>query len=72
MPRSITLAACLNPRGAEGAAPTGSEPVERIYLRIIWLLASNHAQVTVTALTGYSTRQIRAITKRYGDGGPEA
>jgi Helix-turn-helix domain len=41
-------------------------------LRVIWLLASNHAQARVASLTGYSTRQIRVITKRYNEGGPEA
>src|SRR5687768_15040441 len=72
MPRSITLAAFLKVDELNARLRRASEPVERNHLRVISLLASKHAQAAVAALTGYSTRQIRAITKRYNEGGPEA
>ena len=70
--RSVTVAAHLSADELKARYRRARDPVERSHLQVIWLLARQHTQAAIAAATGYSTRQIRTILRRYNEGGPEA
>ena len=48
-----------------------SDPVRRSQLHMIWLLTSGRPLAEVAAVTGYSTRWVREVVKRYNGAGPD-
>jgi len=48
------------------------DPVLRSHLQIVWLLARGEPAAAVRRATGYSVDWIRAVAKRYREGGPGA
>ena len=47
------------------------DPVERSRWQMIWLLVSGWLLGEVAAVTGYSTRWVREVVRRYTEQGPE-
>src|SRR5829696_5488906 len=48
------------------------DPVERTHVQIIWLLAQGESAKRTAEITGYSTRWVSEVARRYNEGGPEA
>jgi transposase len=48
-----------------------SDPVLRSQLQMVWLLVSGRPLAEVAAATGYSTRWVREVVKRYNAAGPD-
>ena len=48
-----------------------SDPVRRSQPHMIWLLTSGRPLAEVAAVTGYSTRWVREVVKRYNGAGPD-
>jgi transposase len=48
------------------------DPVERSRWQMIRLLASGRSLREVADVTGYSTRWVREVVRRYNEGGPDA
>ena len=72
MARAIKLAGHLSADELKARYRRAGDPIERSHLHVIWLLACGLTQEAVATATGYSTRQIRIITRRYNQGGPAA
>ena len=70
MARSIKLAGHLSADELKARYRRAGNPVERSHLHVIWLLACGSTQAAAAAATGYSTRQVRIINRRYNEGGP--
>ncbi|HET6520273.1 MAG TPA: winged helix-turn-helix domain-containing protein [Geminicoccaceae bacterium] len=47
------------------------DPVERSRWQMVWLLASGRSLREVAEVTGYSTRWVREVVRRYNADGPE-
>jgi transposase len=47
------------------------DPIERGRWQMIWLLVAGRSLREVAAVTGYSTRWVRAVVRRYNADGPE-
>jgi transposase len=47
------------------------DPVLRSQLQMIWLLVAGRTLAEVAEVTGYSTRWVRAVVRRYNEGGPD-
>lgn len=47
------------------------DPVERSRLQMVWLLVSGRSLSEVAAVTGYSTRWVREVVRRYNEDGPD-
>jgi transposase len=50
---------------------TAGEPIAKAHFHAIWLLASGHSVEQVAKLLSFSTRWVKALVKRYNEGGPE-
>lgn len=48
------------------------DPVLRSHLQIVWLLARGEPTAAVCRATGYSADWVRAVARRYREGGPGA
>jgi transposase len=48
-----------------------SDSVLRSQLQMVWLLVSGRSLTEVAAATGYSTRWLREVARRYNEAGPE-
>jgi len=48
------------------------DPVERSHWQIVWRLVGGAPTAEVVRATGYSATWVRAIAKRYREGGPDA
>ena len=51
---------------------TASEPIAKSHFHALWLLSSGYEVEEVAELLSFSTRWVRALSKRYNEGGPEA
>jgi transposase len=47
------------------------DPVRRSQVQMIWLLVSGRPLAEVAEVTGYSTRWVREVVRRYNEGGPD-
>ena len=52
----------------EGAA----DPIGKSHFHALWLLSSGYEVEEVAELLSFSTRWVRALVKRYNEGGPAA
>lgn len=50
---------------------TASEPIAKTHFHAVWLLASGYSVEQVAKLLSFSTRWVKALAKRYNEGGPE-
>lgn len=50
---------------------TAREPIAKSHFHAIWLLALGHSDADVARLLSFSTRWVKALVKRYNEGGPE-
>src|SRR5512143_3956798 len=58
--------------GIGGGYRVARDPVERSRWQMIWLLVSGRPLDEVAAVTGYSTRWMREVVRRYNAVGPDA
>ena len=56
----------------EARYETAADPVAKSHFHALWLLSSGYEVDEVAELLSFSTRWVRALNKRYNDGGPEA
>lgn len=50
---------------------TATEPIAKSHFHAVWLLASGYSCEQVAKLLSFSTRWVKALVKRYNEGGPE-
>ena len=60
----------LSVKALEARYETASEPIGKSHFHAIWLLASGYSVEQVSKLLSFSTRWVKALVKRYNDGGP--
>jgi transposase len=72
MPRRLTAAPHLPTEELERRDRAARDPVERSHWHIVWLVASGRACPEVAAVVGYSVDWVRAVLRRYNEGGPDA
>ncbi len=61
----------LGPEELAARYRAARDPVERSRWQMVWLLASGRALREVAEVTGYSTRWVREVVRRYNAEGPE-
>ena len=49
-----------------------ADPIAKSHFHAVWLLSSGYEVEEVAELLSFSTRWVRALSKRYTEGGPEA
>jgi transposase len=72
MPRQIKLAQHLSTAELAARHDRTRDLVARDHWRILWLLARGETGVRVATLTGYSSKWIGQLARRYNQGGPSA
>src|SRR5258708_25231618 len=70
--RRIHLASYLTTDALEQRYRQASEPHERTWWQILWLLARGQTAKAVAESTGYSAYWIGQLAKRYNTAGPDA
>jgi hypothetical protein len=70
--RRIHLAPHLTSEGLEQRYRQASEPHERSWWQILWLLSRGQTAKVVADSTGYSASWIGQLAKRYNTAGPQA
>ena len=66
----IHLVEHLNVEELEGRYRRAKEGVARSQWQMLWLLGQGQSTAQVAAVTGYSVEWVRAIARRYNEGGP--
>jgi len=61
----------LNVGALEVRYKTASDPVAKSHFHAVWLLALGRSVNEVSELLSFSTRWVKALVKRYNEGGPE-
>ena len=59
----------LSVKALEARYETASEPIGKSHFHAIWLLASGYSVEQVSKLLSFSKRWVKALVKRYNDGG---
>lgn len=72
MPRHIKLARHLSTAELAEQHDRARDLVARDHWRILWLLARGETGVRAARLTGYSSKWIGQLARRYNEGGPSA
>jgi transposase len=72
MSRTMKLEDHLSVEGLGARYRGAKDPVERTHVQIIWLLARGESAKRTAEITGYSTRWVSEVARRYNEGGPEA
>src|SRR3712207_2202274 len=67
----FSVAAHLSAEELAGRYRGASDPVRRSQLHMMWLLVSGRPLAEVAGVTGYSTRWVREVVRRYDAHGPE-
>lgn len=65
------LEAHLSVAALEERYETAREPIAKSHFHAIWLLALGHSAADVARLLSFSPRWVKALVKRYNEGGPE-
>ena len=71
MPKRIRLKGELSAKELKRRSWMTQEPRERMWWRILWLLAQGKTAVEVAKATGYTHRWVGQVAKRYNARGPE-
>lgn len=71
MPKHITLQPDLSSGELERRYRVATEPTERTWWQILWLLSQHRTAREVASVTGYSPYWIGQIAKRYNTAGPD-
>ena len=71
MRERFTVAAHLSAEELAARYRAAGDPVRRSQLQMMWLLVSGRSLAEVAAATGYSTRWVREVVKRYNAAGTE-
>jgi transposase len=61
----------LSVAALEARYKTATEPIAKSHFHAVWLLASGYSCDQVAKLLSFSTRWVKALVKRYNEGGPE-
>jgi transposase len=72
MGRHIDLATHLSVAELEQRYRAASEPHERSWWQMLWLLARGQTATAIADITGYNRAWIGQIAKRYNEQGPDA
>ena len=68
----MTNIAChLSVEELEARYEAARETIAKSHFHAMWLLAPGHSAVQVAKLLSFSTRWVKALVKRYNEGGPE-
>ena len=67
-----TIKAQLRSFELEARYEAAADPVAKSHFHALWLLSSGYEVEEVAELLSFSTRWVRALLKRYNEGGPEA
>lgn len=67
-----TIKAHLSSVALEARYEAAVDPVAKSHFHALWLLSSGYEVDEVAELLSFSTRWVRALIKRYNEGGPEA
>ncbi len=67
----FAVAAHLSAEELAGRYRAASDPVRRSQLHMIWLLVSGRSLAEVAGVTGYSSRWVREVVRRYNAHGSE-
>lgn len=67
----LSVAAHLSAEGLAARYRAARDPVERSRLQMVWLLVSGRSLSEVAEVTGYSTRWVREVVRRYNEDGPD-
>jgi transposase len=70
MSTRFSVAAHLSAEELAARYRAARDPVERSRWQMVWLLVSGRPLAEVAAVTGYSTRWVREVVRRYNDEGP--
>lgn len=68
----MTMRAQLSSAELEARYEAASDPVAKGHFHALWLLSLGYEGDEVAELLSFSTRWVRALSKRYNEGGPEA
>jgi transposase len=66
-----TIKADLSSRELEGRYEAATDPVAKSHFHALWLLSLGYEIEEVAELLSFSSRWVRALVKRYNEGGPE-
>jgi len=61
----------LSVSALEEGYKTATEPIAKSHFHAVWLLASGYSCEQVARLLSFSTRWVKALVKRYNEGGPQ-
>ena len=67
-----TIKAQLRSFELEARYEAAADPIAKSHFHALWLLSSGYEVEEVAELLSFSTRWVRALSKRYNEGGPEA
>ena len=67
-----TIKAQLSSFELEARYEAAADPIAKSHFHTLWLLSSGYEVEEVAELLSFSTRWVRALSKRYNEGGPEA
>ena len=67
-----TIKAQLSSFELEARYEAAADPIAKRHFHALWLLSSGYEVEEVAELLSFSTRWVRALSKRYNEGGPEA
>jgi transposase len=67
-----TIKAALNSLQLEARYEAAADPIAKSHFHALWLLSSGYEAAEVAELLSFSPRWVRALNKRYNEGGPEA
>jgi transposase len=71
MRRRFSVAAHLSAEELAARYRAASDPVLRSQVQMIWLLVAGRSLAEAAEVTGYSTRWVRAVVRRYNEDGPD-
>jgi transposase len=66
-----TISAHLSSIELEARYETAADPVAKSHFHALWLLSEGYEAEEVAELLSFSPRWVRALTKRYNEGGPD-
>jgi transposase len=72
MPRTVKLEDHLSVEELKTRYREARDPVERSHYQILWLLARGESAKGAAEITGYSTRWVSEVVRRYNEGGARA
>ena len=67
----FSVADHLDPEELAARYRAARDPIERSRWQMVWLLVAGRSLREVADVTGYSTRWVREVVKRYNEHGPE-